>query len=284
MTQTLGAATRALAKRISKRPFADAQREARLIMEHVTGLEFTQQIVNGDRVLVETESDAIETIAKRREVGEPLARILARASFRDFEVELSPSSLIPRDDTSALVDAALNRIPHDETAHIADLGTGSGIVLLALAKERSKITGVGFDIAQQALNDAARNAAALGLESQLSFIKSDWFSGSEGSFDGIVSNPPYISDAEYAELPDEVARFDPELALKGGQDGLDPYRAIFHQAPARMRPNGWLIVEVGAAQAAQVAELARIGGFELIEKHKDLAGRDRVLEFAFARY
>lgn len=279
MIETLQGLTRDIADRLSKRPFCDPQKEARLIIEQVMGLPFPDQLLASRDAVKPEHRNAIEAIVQRRESGEPLARITSRASFRDFDVDLVPDALVPRDDTSVLVDAALGRIAPDSESRIADLGTGSGIILIALARERTSLRGTGFDISAAAIESAKNNACRLGVADRLSFVQSDWLTDTADMFDGIVSNPPYISDVDYAALPEEVQNHDPAQALRGGTDGLDHYRQILRQAPDRLTERGWVIVEIGATQAADVKQLGLKAGFEFINVHKDLAGRDRALEF-----
>jgi SAM-dependent methyltransferase len=171
---------------------------------------------HGHDDLTAEQTKALDAMARRREAGEPLARILGRAAFWDFEVGLNAATLVPRDDTGALVEAALALLPLDSTAHVVDLGTGSGIVLLALARERPHISGIGIDLDPSAVEQAERNAAALGLGERLAFQQSAGLRCFDRAARHDRSNPPYIRSGDMAGLAREVREHDPELALVAG--------------------------------------------------------------------
>lgn len=209
----------------------------------------------------------------RRAAREPVSRILGRRAFWAHDFAVTADVLDPRPDTEALVEAAL-RGPF---ARVLDLGTGSGCILVSLLHERREATGLGTDISEAALAVAARNAAATGVAPRVAFLRADWLNGVTGTFDLIVSNPPYIAEAEMAGLAPEVGLWEPRGALTPGGDGLDAYRAIVAGAPARLAIGGRLMVEVGWTQAAAVAGLMEGAGLSGIAVTKDLGGRDRVV-------
>ncbi|MEM6383021.1 MAG: peptide chain release factor N(5)-glutamine methyltransferase [Pseudomonadota bacterium] len=279
MTPTIAQAVALARETIAKRPFSDAMAEARLLVEAITGLSKTEQIAFDITALTREQADRLVAALARRAAGEPLARILGKAPFWDFEVSLNDATLIPRDDTGRLVEAALERISITSSPHVADLGTGSGIVLIALARERPHLTGLGIDSDARAVEQARSNARALGVSDRLAFRMSQWLQGVDERFDMIVSNPPYIRNGEHRYLQEEVRKHDPEQALIGGTDGLDAYRALLPQAMRGTVPGGWVIVEIGHTQADAVVKLGAQAGLSPVSTDKDLSGNDRVCIF-----
>ena len=279
MPLSVGDMVRALAARIATRPHADGLREARAMVEAVTGLDQAAQLAQSGRLLQTAHVAALEALAVRREAGEPLARLLGRAAFWDFEVGLNDATLIPRDETGARVEAALALLPADRTVSVVDLGTGSGIILLALARERPHLHGLGIDVADGAVKQAQANAEALGLSEQLRFETGDWLTGVAETFDMIVSNPPYIAATALDALEPEVRLHDPARALVAGDDGLAAYRNLLPQAAKRVCPGGHVLMEIGADQAKEVTALGVAVGLHPLEVHLDLGGRDRVVVF-----
>lgn len=279
MSQTIDGASRAIATRIAARPYADGVREARTLIEHITGLSSSAQIGAATDVLSADQLAELEALVARREAGEPLARLMGKAAFWDFEVGLNAATLIPRDDTAVLVEAALARLPEDQPAHVVDVGTGTGILLLALARERPLLTGRGIDIAEAAVLQATQNAEALCLTSQLSFSQGSWLKGMDGPLDMVVSNPPYIRESDMAALAEEVREHDPSLALVAGEDGLDAYRVLLPQALNVVRTGGYAIMEIGADQKQAVTSIGEGAGWHCETSLSDLSGHDRVVVF-----
>ena len=214
----------------------------------------------------------LDAMLARRAAREPMSHILGRRAFWSHEFAVTPDVLDPRPETETLVEAAL-AAPFDR---VLDLGTGSGCILLSLLAERPAATGLGTDISPAALAVAVRNAQAIGLTDRAGFRVSDWLDAVDGAFDLIVSNPPYIAEAEMPGLAPELAH-EPRAALTPGGDGLDAYRAIARDAPAHLAPGGRLMVEIGAGQGAAVAELMRAGGLGDVAVLPDLDDRDRVV-------
>ncbi|TNF80518.1 MAG: peptide chain release factor N(5)-glutamine methyltransferase [Gammaproteobacteria bacterium] len=211
---------------------------------------------------------ALEADAARLSAGEPLAYVLGEWSFWDFDLAVSPAVLVPRPETETLVEAALDRAcPGDR---ILDLGTGSGAIAIALARAKP-LQVVAVDASAAALEIARSNATS--LDTQVTFLESDWFSAVPDCFDLIVSNPPYVA-AEDPHLP--ALAHEPRSALVSGPEGLDDLRRIIAQAPAHLNLGGWLLVEHGYDQAEAVGSLFAQAGFEAIECLADLGGRPRV--------
>ncbi len=209
----------------------------------------------------------------RRAGGEPVSRILGYRDFWRHRFRIAPGVLDPRPETETLVSEAL-RAPFER---VLDLGTGSGCILLSLLAEREGASGIGTDLSPAALRVARENAAALGVEARARFLISDWFDRVTGTFDLIVSNPPYIATHDLAGLAAEVRDHDPVAALSPGADGFAAYRAILGGVRGHLAPGGRLLVEIGWRQGAEVAALFRATGLDPVAVRPDLDGRDRVV-------
>jgi release factor glutamine methyltransferase len=278
--QTVETARRALTTRFKATGIESAELDARLLVGAALGLDLTGIITAANRKLTPDESDCLETFATRRLEGEPVARILGHKEFWGLEFKLSGATLVPRPDTETVVELALLilRGSAPRALRIADLGTGTGAILLALLHELTGAFGVGTDISCEALHIARGNAAALKLESRAAFVVCDYAAALSGGFDLIVSNPPYIRTADIAGLAPEVRDFDPYAALDGGADGLDAYRALIPQAACSLAPGGLLIVEAGQGQSGPIEALMTSAGLitEGLAK-TDLAGISRAI-------
>lgn len=280
--QTVDAARRALTVRFTSGSIVSGELDARMLVSAVLGLDLTGLISAANRPLTADESFRLEDFARRRLGGEPVARILGTKEFWGLPLKLSAATLVPRPDTETLVELALEMLRAspvpDRPLRIADLGTGSGAILLALLSELSGAVGVGTDISEQALQTAHDNAVDLGLADRATFIVCDYASGLSGAFDLIVSNPPYIRSADIAGLATEVRNFDPRRALDGGRDGLDGYRALIPPAMLLLAPQGVLVVEVGQGQHDDVQGLMMAAGLAPEGPGKaDLAGIRRAV-------
>ncbi len=255
--------------------------DARLLIGHALGLDRTALMINGDRHLRTDEVVAIDALAARRLRHEPVSRILGRKEFWSLPLDVSDAVLVPRPDTETVVEAALDCIARDNLRlaplRILDIGTGSGALLLALLTELKNGNGVATDISPAAIAVARGNAERLGLSPRCTFVVCDIAGGVTGPFDLIVSNPPYIAHADIAALEPEVRDHDPALALDGGIDGLDAYRAIASQAIHLLAPCGRLIVELGAGQEPAVRDLFSKAGLTVSGVRADLAGIPRAL-------
>lgn len=213
------------------------------------------------------------TLIVRRKAGTPLSHLRGTRDFYKHTFKVTPDVLDPRADTEVLVEAALGG-PFER---VLDLGTGSGCVLLSLLAERGGVQGVGADISQAALEVACENAKALGVCARARFVHSDWLDGIEGRFDLIVSNPPYISLADYQELMIDVRGFEPRIALTDEGDGLSVYRLLCAQAGGYLTDLGRFIVEIGFDQGAAVQDIFDAAGFTEIQCLSDIEGRSRVV-------
>jgi release factor glutamine methyltransferase len=280
--QTIETARRALTARLKANAIDSAELDARLLAGAVLGLDLTGMVTAANRRLTAKESARLDQFAQRRLAGEPVARILGHKEFWGHSLQLSPATLVPRPDTEAVVELAMEMLRADGTANrplrLADLGTGSGAILLALLSELPEAHGFGTDISAAALQTAAANAARAGLAGRATFIACDYAAGLSGLFDLIVSNPPYIRSADIGGLAAEVRDHDPLAALDGGADGLDAYRALIPQAAGVLAPGAVLVVEAGQGQSGDIEALMTAAGLaHEIAPKADLAGIPRAV-------
>jgi release factor glutamine methyltransferase len=280
--QTVEAARRTLTARLKLAAIDSAELDARLLIGHALGLDLTGLITAAQRQLTSDESARLENLARRRLAGEPVARIIGEKEFWGLPLRLSPATLVPRPDTETVVELALELLRAnrslDRPLRIADLGTGTGAILLALLSELPAAQGFGTDISEAALQTAAANAARAHLSDRATFIACDYASGLTGPFDLIVSNPPYIRSADIGGLAVEVRNHDPLAALDGGADGLDAYRALIRQAAVLLAPGAALVVEAGEGQSGQIQTLMTAAGLTPATAPKaDLAGIPRAV-------
>lgn len=251
--------------------------DARLLLEAGAGVSRLDIVTDPRRTVSAAQVEAVDSLTKRREMREPVGHILGRKHFWTLDLAVNQHVLIPRPETEFVVEAALREIPFDARARILDLGTGSGAILLTVLKERPNTTGVGIDISPDALAVARANAIELGVADRVELREGDWDAGLDGGFDFVASNPPYIASNDIGALAPEVARFEPRLALDGGADGLDAYRAITAALPRLLKPGGVFALEVGLGQAKPVKALAEAAGLSTNEPRRDLAGIPRVV-------
>ena len=219
-----------------------------------------------------------EPLVARRRRREPVARITGRREFWGLDLEVAPAVLVPRPESELLVETALARLGNRNAAWaVADVGTGSGCLSVALARELPRARVLATDISADALTVARRNAERHGVAERVAFRRADLLDGSTGPFDLIVSNPPYVPDAVIGTLAPEVRLHEPPGALRGGPDGLDTVRRLAAAAAGRLRPGGWLIVEVGAGQSGDAAGIARRAGMRVADVRDDLQGIPRAV-------
>lgn len=254
----------------------EAAREARLILGHVTGWSAARVSTAGHDALAPEVLAAAEACLDRRCAREPLAQILGAWPFYGRRFRVTRDTLVPRPDTETLVDLALAA----PFARLLDLGTGTGAIAMTLLAERPEATGLATDISGAALEVAAANAAACGVADRIEMRRSDWWQAVKGRFDLVVSNPPYVSESEYAALAPEITLWEPRAALTPGGDGLSAYRAILAGLGDHLVPGGRCLAEVGAGQGEAVSALFRGAGLDAVAVHPDIAGRARVVSGA----
>jgi release factor glutamine methyltransferase len=254
--------------------------DARLIVQHALGIDWNTLFMAADQPLAESERTALESQLARRTAHEPVSRIVGHRHFWTLNLAVTPDTLDPRPDTETLIEAAVAAMPDRKTPlTILDLGTGTGALLLALLSEYPEATGAGVDLSPGALAVAKSNAESHGLGNRAAFRQGSWADGIKGPFDLIVSNPPYIEQNDLAGLPPEVREHDPMMALDGGTDGLDAYRAIIPALSDLMSASSLAILEIGAGQGDAVVAIARDHGLKSTERRHDLGGIERALSF-----
>lgn len=270
---TINSARRLLTRNFEEAGIECGKIDARLLIEEATGLSRTDQIARGTEFLTPEQFDAVSSLAARRLRGEPVDSITGTRLFWKGKFIVSKDVLTPRPETEGIIEAAMELRPVPQS--FLDLGTGSGAIILSLLTEFEGARGSACDISENALDVARANAARMNRDCD--FFISDWFDAVTGTFDVIVSNPPYITDAAMKDLPPEVSNFDPDLALRGGPDGLAPYRVIAEQAGGYLNAGGALILEIGFDQGRAVTELLKTHGFKNVTLKQDLAGHDRIV-------
>lgn len=267
----LGEALMAAQARIAA--ISDSPRlDAELLFGHVSGLGRAQVYTRLNEAVDARELDRFEALAARRARGEPVAYLTGRRGFWNLDLRVSPAVLVPRPETELLVEWGLTLLAGRTGPRIADLGTGSGAIALALAGERPDARVEATDAAADALAVARANAQALGLE-QVRFTQGHWLEAlAPHAYDLLVSNPPYIA---HGDPHLEALRFEPLAALTDGADGLNPLREIIGGARAHLLSGGWLLVEHGYDQGTAVRELFRHAGFVDVATRRDYGGQER---------
>ena len=251
----------------------DPIRDARLLLADCLELRTQNLNLLNDSYISEIKISKFRRMVKERCKRKPVSKILGYRSFWGRDFEINENVLDPRGDTETLIELILDC----KFENMLELGTGSGAIAITVLAERPEVTCVATDISEYALKTASTNSKRHGVESRLKLLHSNWFEKISGSFDVIVSNPPYISSEEYAQLSAEVVKYDPKISLTLGGDGLEAYREILSQALEKLSKNGHIFLEIGYTQANAVGHLFREAGFQQIKVHKDLGSRDRVI-------
>jgi len=269
---------------LKERGIESPRSAAEILLAHALQTDRVQLYVHHDKPLEKAELAVFKELIRRRVRREPVAYILGRKGFWTLDLAVGPEVLIPRPETERLVEAALAvlvKVPEGRCARVLDLGTGSGAVVLALAAEAGRHRYFASDLSTAAVATARRNARAAGVGGRVEFFAADWFSAIKRRcepFDVIVSNPPYVTRSALTELQPEIVRHEPHLALDGGPDGLNSYRAIIGAAGSHLAPGGALLLEIGSDQREAVLRIAaQAGGYDDARCVADYAGRDRVV-------
>lgn len=278
---TTSAALAAGTVRLRAHGSASPELDAELLLAHALGGSRARLKSHPEALVDEGALARYEALIARRAEGEPLAYVVGYKGFWTLKLAVSPAVLVPRPETELLVERALALGASLTTARVADLGTGSGAIALAIASERQHWQITATDVSSEALAVARANAASHGL-SRTEFRLGRWFEPLAGRrFDLIVSNPPYIGASE-PELASPALRFEPLTALSPGADALASLREIIERAPDHLEHGGWLLLEHGATQAAGVARALVDRGFRHVTSHRDLAGHERMSEAQWA--
>jgi len=256
-----------------------ARLEARLLLAHAMGI--AQEDLIAGRTLDAGATKRFEAMLARREKREPLAYILGKREFWSLDFAVGPGVLIPRPESETLIEAALGDFPDSAAPlRVLDIGTGSGCLLIAFLKERPQATGVGVDISPEALTWAERNLRAHGLPNRASLIEGSADSA-EGQFDVVLCNPPYVADSAFESLEPEIVHYEPAIALKAGNDGLDAYRQLGPLLLNKLRPGGRTYVELAQGQATDVTKIFEACGLSVVRVADDLAKVPRCVVAGF---
>ena len=253
--------------------------DAEVLLAFCLNCDRLEFLKNPDMQISKSQLAVFNKLVSRRLKWEPVAYITGRKEFWSFTLEVNKGVLIPRPDTEIILEEALAVGKNIIAPRIADIGTGSGAIALALAKELPEPKITATDISPAALKVAKKNARNLKLGKNIEFLKGDLFAPVKGLFDIIVSNPPYISAAEYEELPRGVKDFEPKIALLAGQTGVEFYEKLIYQSKNHLKKDGWLLMEIGAPQAEKIRDIMQeCAFFEDIDVRRDYAGHDRVIK------
>jgi release factor glutamine methyltransferase len=266
-------ALRAALPRLQAAGVEGAARDLRMLLSFAMGIPPDRLTLMLDDPLSDAAAARFEAAVAARVSRQPVSQIVGGRRFWGRWFRVTPDVLDPRPETEALIAAALD----GAFSRVLDLGTGSGAILITLLAERSGALGTGVDLSEKALSVATGNAASLRVADRATFLQSDWLSGVSGTFDLVVSNPPYISEAEMPGLSLEVRQWEPRLALTPGGDGLAAYRSILQNVRAVLAPSGRLLMEIGPGQGQAVAALCRTAGLQAVTVLQDIDGRDRVV-------
>jgi release factor glutamine methyltransferase len=266
-------ALRAALPRLQNAGIERAGRDLRLLLAFAIGIPPDRLTLVLDDPLSDAAAVRFEAAVQARVSRQPVSQIVGGRQFWGRWFRVTPDVLDPRPETETLIAAALD----GTFSRVLDLGTGSGVILITLLAERRLATGTGVDLSEKALSVAAANAASLAVADRAIFLQSDWLRAVSGTFDLVVSNPPYIAEAEMPGLAPEVLQWEPRLALTPGGDGLAAYRSILRDIRLVLTPPGRVLLETGAGQGDAVAALCRAAGLRAVTVLQDIDGRDRVV-------
>ena len=258
----------------------NARLDSELLFAHILECERLDLYLQYDRLLPESELEDLRHMVRRRSRREPVQYIVGEVAFHGARLKVDSRALIPRSETEELVAIAIDRVPKPPRS-ILDLGTGCGALAIALARSFCDAEVTAVDFSEEALALASENLRLNGAEDRVSLIPSNWFASVIGRFDLIVANPPYLGREEWSTCDPEIREFEPSCALISGEDGLDDAISILKGAPAFLRENGLIIMEMGLGQFPALAAIAEKSGFRSCEPVQDMSARER---FLFAQY
>ena len=256
-----------------KNPFLDSE----ILMTKVIGKDRKFILLNSKINLDTKDLNTFQKLIKKRSIGKPIAYLTNKKFFWNSEFIVSENTLIPRPDTELVIEKVLDLTAHKKKLNVLEIGIGSGCILLSILKERKSFYGTGIDISKNCLNISKLNAIKLKVSSKLKLYKSNVDKFSLGKYDLIVSNPPYIKSSDLKYLEKDVVKFEPELALNGGQDGLSEIRKVIKKSSELIKKNGKFVLEIGFDQKNIVINLLKKEGFYINSINKDLAKNDRCI-------
>ena len=254
--------------------------EAEILLAHALDVDRLHLYLSPDKPLTTDERDRFRTVIQERKSGTPLQHLIGEVTFFGLRFKVTQGALIPRPETEELLERTLRLVSRDRAVRCLDLGTGSGIIAVCLARYLPLAEVTGVDVSADALVLARENAAANGVEERIEFLEGDWFAPVSGAFDLVVSNPPYVATSDLATLSREVRGHEPRVALDGGIDGLERIAALVGGVREHLAPNGVFLLEIGYGQAERVIDLLRNEGLTETTVEKDVAGVER---FVMAR-
>jgi len=283
---TLGVVLEQATQRLAMAGVDQPRRDARLLVSELLNITMATMIAYPETALSAEHAAIVDVAISRRVKREPVSRILGQREFFGLPFVLGEGTLDPRPDSEVIVESVLVCLKGEQAPSILDLGTGTGCLLLSALSEIDDATGVGVDISPNAVGVAQKNAHELGLADRAQFIQQDWMESDwvdvlPSAFDLVISNPPYIPEADIARLEPEVTHYDPIKALEGGVDGLDPYRHLIPCLRSLLKPGGHAVFEVGKGQSCDVAQLFEVSGFDVLAKPLDLGGIERCIVARF---
>jgi len=255
--------------------------EAEILLAHTLDVERLNLYISPDQPLSIDERLRYRTVVKSRRDGTPLQHLIGEVRFFGLRFRVNRDALIPRPETEELLDHILTLVPRDRDIACLDLGTGTGVIAVCLARYFPRASVTAIDVSERALALARENAALNGVEERIDYIESRWFDRVEGRFDLVASNPPYVPEEELESLPSEVREHEPRVALDGGPGGLREIGALIETAPGHMNPDGLIFLEIGGGQAEDVTGRLKTRGFVDVRTEPDLAGKER---YAVARW
>ncbi len=255
-----------------------AARDARILTAYALQIPISELSLKINEQVSGKITSKLEKLILRRIHREPISKILGRREFWGRTFSINENVLDPRGDTETLIEFVIEK----PVKSVLELGTGSGAIAITLACEWKEVHVTAVDISEEALSLAKNNAEKFNVQNKIDFLKSDWFEAVKGPFDLIISNPPYIGLIEKDEISIEVIKYDPEIALFAGRDGLDAYKKIIPNLAKFLNPGGFVVLEIGAYQSNQVKNMMNVVGFIDTQIVKDLSGKDRLIASKFA--
>ncbi len=251
--------------------------DTEILLSKVIGKDRKFIILNQDRALKKLYFNNFIRLIKERSNGKPIAYLLERKSFWNYEFEIKEGTLIPRPDTELLIEEVLKFTKNKNKLKVLDIGAGSGCIILSILEEKKDFHGIGIDISKKSIDLSKRNAIHLNLNNRVKFIKSNVDNFNIGKYDLIISNPPYIKRSNLKYLNKDVANFEPRLALDGGIDGLSGFRKVIGKSSELIKINGKLFLEIGFDQKKEIKKMLKSKGFYINKVLKDYAGKDRCI-------